>query len=175
MKKLFYLIIFCGLSALYACQQASKPIQNIEKITLQPFTDTIKLDTFKISLKGKNSAEMKLIFTITSYQGSKIYEQVINGKDLLKGFLASADLEKEDEKIKFLTQEVAGFFEEEHFLVPAVMPNENADKNTPDLVFYEELKSTQLNGFDYRLSKDVKIYIAWSAKEKKVKIYYKCC
>lgn len=175
MKKLIYLIIFCCLSAFYACQNSAKPLQDIEKTTLQPFTDTLKLDTFKVTLKGKSSAEIKLMFTITSYQGVKIYEKEISGNELLKGYLASIDLKKEDEKIKFLTQEVNGFFDEEHFLVPAVMPNENADKNTPDPAFYEELKQTQLNGFDYRLSKDKKIYIAWSAKEQKVKIYYKCC
>ena len=75
--------------------------------------------------------------------------------------------------MKFLKNEVQYFFEEEHFLEPAVMPNEQPDKNVPDKIFYEELKHTQLNGFNYRLAKEAKIYIAWSEKEQKVKVYYK--
>ncbi|WP_182921678.1 hypothetical protein [Pedobacter planticolens] len=148
---------------------------NIEKIALQAFTDTVQLDTFKIVLKGTESKNMSLLFIITSHKGVQIYKKEIKAEELLKSYLASADLKKEDEKIKFLNDEVNFFFEQEHFLIPAITEQEKPDNNTPDKAFYEELKASKLNGFDYRLGKDTKVYIAWSAKEQKVKIYYKCC
>ena len=175
MKKLPYFILLGAISAFLACKSSVKPIQISKNISLQAFTDTLKLDTFKIELKGEKSAKMNLVFTITSYKGQKIYEKIISANQLLKSYLASADLKKEEEKVQFLTEEVAHFFEEEQFLVPAVMPNEKADKNMPDISFYEELKKTQLNGFSYSLGKEVKIYIAWSVKAQQVQIYYKCC
>lgn len=147
----------------------------LEKTSLQPFTDTLKQDTFKIALKGKDSKDMSLFFTITSFNGEKIYEKELKAADLLKNFLASAELKKEDDKIKFLQDEVEGFFDEEHFLVPAVMPDEKPDENVPDKSFYDELKQSGLNGFDYSTGKEDKVYIAWSKAEKKVKVYYSCC
>ena len=84
-------------------------------------------------------------------------------------------MKKESDKIKFLKEEISYFFDDRHFLEPAVTENEQSDKNVPDKNFYNELKQTGLNGFDYRLGKDEKIYIAWSVKDQKVKIYYKCC
>lgn len=160
-----------------ACNSADKKETAIDtkKIALQAFTDTIKLDTFKIELKGKKANEMVLLFTITSHLGKQIYSKEIKGDDLLKGYLASADLKKEQEKIKFLNDEINYFFEEQNFLMPAVTEQEQPDKNVPDVAFYNELKRSQLNGFDYRLGKDIKVYIAWSEKEQKVKVYYQCC
>ncbi|WP_379090983.1 hypothetical protein [Pedobacter sp. UC225_65] len=99
----------------------------------------------------------------------------IKADELLKSYLASAELKKEEEKVKFLNDEINYFFDEQHFLIPAVTEQEQPDNNVPDKEFYNELKKTMLNGFDYRLGKDTKIYIAWSVKEQKVKVYYKCC
>lgn len=171
---LFLLFFILGLTA---CQlkDEKKVAVNVEKIALQAFTDTLQLDTFKIVLSGTESKNMSLLFTIISHEGIQIYKKEIKAEELLKSYLASADLKKEDEKIKFLNDEVNFFFEEEHFLIPAITEQEKPDNNTPDKAFYEELKASKLNGFDYRLGKDTKVYIAWSAKEQKVKVYYKCC
>ncbi|MFD0941465.1 hypothetical protein [Pedobacter boryungensis] len=176
MKRFSYSILFLAF-AITGCtsKNEKKAPVNIEKTALQAFTDTVQLDTFKIVLKGDESKNMSLLFTITSYKGVQIYKKEIKAEELLKSYLASADLKKEDEKIKFLNDEVNFFFEEEHFLIPAITEQEKPDNNTPDKAFYEELKGSKLNGFDYRLGKDTKIYIAWSAKDQKVKIYYKCC
>ena len=118
---------------------------------------------------------MLMHFTITSYQGKEIYKQEIKASELLKNYIATAELKKEADKLKFLKEEIAYFFDERHFLEPAVTENESPDKNVPDLSFYQELKKSNLNGFEYRLAKDHNVYIAWSVKEQKVKIYYKCC
>nr|WP_199082070.1 hypothetical protein [Pedobacter sp. ASV19] len=74
-----------------------------------------------------------------------------------------------------MTDEFNFFLEDENFLEPAVTSDEIPDQYTADKAFYEELKRSNLNGFKYRISKETKVYIAWSALEKKVKIYYKCC
>lgn len=174
MKK-NYLLILCFALLLAACNTEKKEINGITKTQLSAFTDTVKLDTFKVVLSGDNSKTANLVFTITSYKGKEIYRTTIKATDLLASYLNEKDAKKETEKIKFLTNEVTYFFDDEHFMVPAVAENENPDQNAPDKAFYQELKTTQLNGFNYRIGNDVKLYIAWSEKEQKVKIYYKCC
>lgn len=175
--KSSYLPLLALLLLFAACNStpSKETAIDTEKTALQAFSDTVKLDTFRIALKGKTAKDMSLFFTITSYKGIQIYKQEIKADELLKSYLASADLKKEAEKIKFLNDELDYFFDEQHFLIPAVTEQEQPDNNVPDPAFYNELKQTMLNGFDYRLGKDTKIYIAWSVKEQKVKAYYKCC
>jgi len=178
MKK----VIFATLSTiglLYACNSPnSNKVENseeLQKTAIFAFSDKVKLDTFKVVLIGNNSKDMQLLFTVKSFEGKEIYRDEIKTNELLKNYLATAEMKKENDKIKFLKEEIAFFFEDHHFLEPAVMPDEQPDKNVPDKSFYNELKQSGLNGFDYRLGKDNNIYIAWSAKEQKVKVYYKCC
>lgn len=158
------------ISSIFFAACSSKPnteITAVEKTSTAPFTDTVKLDTFKVSLQGTTSKNSTLLFKIFSYKGEEIYQTSIKVDELL-----NENLKTEDDKIKFLKNEVQYFFEEEHFLWPAVMPNEHPDKNVPDKAFYEELKHTKLNGFNYRIGKESKMYIAWSVKENKVKVFY---
>ena len=174
--KFAHLLLLFFASAIAACNsKTDKAAQNVQKTKLQAFTDTVQLDTFKIALLGEESKDMKLLFTITTNKGEQVYKKEILADELLKSYLATADLKNEAKKVKFLNDEVNFFFEDEHFLMPAITEQEKPDNNTPDKVFYEELKASKLNGFSYRLGKDTNIYIAWSAKDKKVKIYYKCC
>jgi hypothetical protein len=159
---------------LFACNSTSTSegkadLIPLEKATTSPFTDTVKLDTFKVSWQGKTAKGSEILFKIISYQGQEIYKASIKADELLK---ANENLKTESDKLKFLKNEVTYFFDEEHFLWPAVLPAEKPDKNVPDKTFYEELKHTKLNGFNYRLGKEAKVYIAWSAKENKVKVYY---
>jgi hypothetical protein len=149
--------------------ESTADLAKLQKTTTTPFTDTVKLDTFKVSWQGTTAKGSSLVFKIISYKGIEIYNTSIKADELLK---ANEKLKTEADKLKYLKNEVTYFFEEEHFLWPAVLPTEKADKNVPDKVFYEELKQTQLNGFNYRLGKEAKVYIAWSIKENKVKVYY---
>jgi hypothetical protein len=174
--KIRYLLLLLLISVVAACTTETKKVEPLpEKILTHAFTDTLHLDTFKVVLNGKGSKNMSLLFTIKNYKGEQIYKEEIKAETLLKSYLASEDLKKENDKIKFLNDEVNFFFEEEHFLVPAITAEEKPDQNTPDKKFYEELKKNQLNGFSYSLGKDRQLYIAWSVKEQKVKVYYKCC
>lgn len=172
-SPLFFLLIMLFIVACSGEQE--KVALNLEKIKTIAFSDNVKLDTFKIITKGQSSKNLLLIFTITTYNGKVVFKQEIKAKNLLDSYLASADLKNEAEKEKFIKEEVEFFLNDDHFLEPAVTENEETDRNTPDLAFYEELKQTQLNGFYYRLGKDKKYYIAWSAKAQRVKIYYQCC
>lgn len=170
-----YLSILLVLCCFAACKNEKKVEAITEKTKLYAFTDSLKQDTFKITLSGAKSAEMILKFTIKNFAGKEIYNKEIKATDLLKSYLASEDLKKENDKIKFLNEQINIFFDEEHFLVPAITADQKLDNNTPDSAFYEELKQTQLNGFYYSLGKDKSIYIAWSIKDQKVKVYYQCC
>lgn len=179
MRKIIFLA-FSLVGVVLACSPSKKNEDNHrgndrEQTTTHRFSDLNKLDTFKVQLIGKLSNDMQLVFTIKSHDGEEIYRHELKAKDVLKNYLATAEMKGEKEKVDFLEEELAFFFEERHFLEPAVTENEQPDKNVPDVSFYKELKNTGLNGFDYRLSKDNKIYIAWSRKEKRVKVYYQCC
>jgi hypothetical protein len=52
------------------------------------------------------------------------------------------------------------------------MPDEKSDNNVPDKKFYEELKQSALNGFEFRTGDEQKQYIAWSKKGNRVSMYY---
>lgn len=174
MRNISILVVITIL-LFFACNSSSNTestadLTKFEKITTTPFTDTIKLDTFKVSWKGKTAKGSVLLFKIVSYKGEEIYQTRISVDELVKG---NEKLKTEAEKLKFLKNEINYFFEEEHFLWPAVIPAEKPDKNVPDKAFYEELKQTKLNGFNYRTGNESKVYIAWSEKENKVKVYYK--
>lgn len=167
-------LLLLGLTFL-ACTSNNKTEATTAKTQLYTFSDSTKTDTFKIDLIGEKSDNMNLVFTITNYDGVEIYKEEVKATQLLKSYLASEDLTKEGDKIKFLNEQINVFFDEEHFLEPAVTTEQEPDENTPDEAFYEELKRNQLNGFYYSLGKDKTVYIAWSPSEKKVKIYYQCC
>jgi len=145
------------------------------KITLHSFSDTSKLDTFRISLKGDKPKEMELVFTITPESGTPVFMKIFKATDLLDNYKDNVDLGKKKKQVKFLQAELNLFFAEENFLEPAVTENEEADKNTPDKNFFAELKETGVNGFQFRTGKESKVYIAWSVSGQKVKPYYECC
>ncbi|TKC06028.1 hypothetical protein [Pedobacter frigoris] len=178
MKHIFIysLLLICLFAS---CNSSNSPgtenVSNIEKTITRPFSDSLKSDTFKVKLDVNSSKETKLIFTITSFEGNLVYEEAIKADDLFKNYDATIDLKKKKNQAKFLNEELDRFFDEENFMEPAIMENEVPDQYVPDKGFYEELKKSQLNGFIYRLGKENKMYIGWSAKDKKVKTYYNCC
>ncbi|KQN38747.1 hypothetical protein ASE92_04820 [Pedobacter sp. Leaf41] len=179
MRKLLLLLSIALL--LYACQ-TDKPknndsieFKNVNQSVAQSFSDLNKLDTFKIELTGRKPEEMVLTFTIKNFDGKEIYNVKLKGTDLLGNTDPNLDLSKEKAQIVFLKTIADDFFAEDNFIEPAVMPEDKPDSYVPDKALYEELKKSGLNGFKYRLGKEKNLYIAWSEKEKKVKIYYNCC
>lgn len=176
-KKNYLILILFALGLLTACNSSDH--QNFSKtadqVVLKPFSDSLKADTFKVSLMGNVLKDITIRFTITSHDGQLIYNKDFKATDLIENYKSSVDLKKERTQLAFIKDEYKLFFEDENFLEPAVTENEKPDKNTPDINFYNELKQSALNGFKYRSGKETSVYIAWSEKEKKVKPYYSCC
>jgi hypothetical protein len=178
MKKLYTNLFILAL-LLTSCNPDDKKAESLQPqksaSTLRSFTDTTKLDTFKLILMGDKPKNMELVFTITPEGGKPVYTKVLKAKELIDNYKEGLDLGREKKQIKFIEQELSLFFSEENFLEPAVTENQEADKNTPDRKFFTELQHSTLNGFQYRTGKESTVYIAWSAAEKKVKPYYECC
>lgn len=169
------------LIVISACQSTSDKkaesieFKNVNQSSTKSFSDLNTLDTFKIELTGRKPDEMVLNFSIKNAKGTAIYNVKLAGRELVSNTDPNMDLSKEKDQIIFLKTIADDFFSDDNFLEPAVMPEDKADQFVPDKTLYEELKKSGLNGFKYRLSKDKNIYIAWSEKEQKVKIYYSCC
>jgi len=180
MRKLSIFLISC-IALFCACQSkegkkaGSIEFKNVNQSVTKPFSDLKIPDTFKIELTGRKPEEMVLNFTIKKAGGSEIYNARLKGSDLLGNTDPNVDLSKEKDQVIFLKTIADDFFAEDNFLEPAVMPEDKADNYVPDKALYEELKKTGLNGFKYRLGKENNLYIAWSEKDQKVKIYYNCC
>jgi len=180
MRNISLFLAIC-LFALVACNSNGKKetnaieFKNVNQRIAKSFSDLKRLDTFKIELTGRKPDEMVLTFSIKNFDGKEIYNAKIKGTELLGSTDPNVDLSKEKDQIIFLKTIADDFFSDDNFLEPAVMPDDKADNYTPDKALYEELKKSGLNGFKYRLGKENNIYIAWSEKEQKVKIYYNCC
>lgn len=179
--KLNLLLIFIGILSLASCSSDTKSTrqevtinEQVKQIT-KPFSDLEKLDTFRVVLVGDKPKNMVLKLSITSHEGKQIYAQNFEAKTLIDHYKQTVDLKKKDKQVAFIKQEFEMFFEDENFLEPAVTESEEPDQFVPDKAFYAELKQSGLNGFMYRLGQENKVYIAWSSREQKVKIYYKCC
>ncbi|WP_316736934.1 hypothetical protein [Pedobacter aquatilis] len=180
MKKTIYIFI-CSILILTACQNdnsekaSALEFKNVNQILTKSFSNLNTLDTFKIELTGKKAADIILHFTIKNNEGKEIFSEDLKGKDLVDNTDPNIDLSKEKAQVLYLKTIANDFFAEDNFLEPAVMPDDKVDNNAPDKALYEELKKSGLNGFKYRLGKESNLYIAWSEKEQKVKVYYKCC
>lgn len=176
--KIFKLPLIAVILLFAACTSTPGLKNNddpLVKTLVKSFSDSTTLDTFVVTLTGKKPKDMLLTFKIKNSEGKEIYQQVLKASALISNYKETLDLGKEKMQHDFMMQELNYFLDEENFLEPALTLEEEPDQYTPDKAFYEELKGTNLNGFKYRISKETKIYIAWSEKDKLVKIYYKCC
>jgi hypothetical protein len=182
-----YTALILSTSLLFACTRnsdsgsrtapgpsSSLNLKEVKQVT-RPFTDLSLQDTFRVVLTGEKPKEMLLSFAIISHDGKQIYKQDFKAAQILDSYKGNVDLKKEASQVKFMHNELNLFLDDENFLEPAIMETEEPDKNTTDLAFYKELKQSGLNGFKYRLGKESQLYIAWSKKAQKVKVYYKCC
>lgn len=177
--KLLRLLLLLPFFSLVGCNsedgKGTVQIVGIKNQVVRNFSDSLDADTFTVKVIGSSLDSQKLDFRIINSKGKEIYHVDIASSSLLKNYDATIDLKKQKNQASFLKSEVDRFFDEENFMEPAITESETPDKNVPDLAFYDELKSSGLNGFFYRLGKEDKIYIGWSAKDHKVKPYYKCC
>lgn len=177
--KIARLIFLLPFFLIFGCNnqegKGTAQIAGLKNQVVKNFSDSLLADTFIVKVIGSTLDSQKLDFRIINYKGKEIYQVNISSASLLKNYDATIDLKKKKNQATFLQAELDRFFDEENFMEPAITESETPDKNVPDMAFYEELKTSGLNGFFYRLGKEDKIYIGWSAKENKVKPYYNCC
>jgi hypothetical protein len=181
MKRLFTLISITAL-LLLACTDNSRKDKRISTLNTKEvkqitrhFSDTSKLDTFRVVLSGSKPKNMQLSFSIIAYNGKKIFQKDLKASELMDSYKDNVNLRKEADQVNFMHEELNLFLDDENFLEPAITESEHPDQNTVDKAFYKELKKSGLNGFKYRLGKESQLYIAWSQQEQRVKVYYKCC
>ncbi|MEJ7559523.1 MAG: hypothetical protein WKF66_14535 [Pedobacter sp.] len=176
--KIMRFVLLIPLLLMLGCNQGGKgpvEISGTKRQVLKNFSDSLLADTFTVMVIGSTLDSQMVDFRIHNSKGREIYHVDIPSSSLLKNYDATIDLKKKKNQAAFLQSEIDRFFDEENFLEPAITESETPDKNVPDLLFYQELKQSGLNGFIYRLGKEDKIYIGWSAKESKAKAYYNCC
>jgi hypothetical protein len=177
--RVIRLILLTPLLLVFGCndqgEKGTAQVAGLKNQVIKNFSDSLSADTFTVKIIGSTLDSQRLDFKITDSKGKEIYHVEIPSASILKNYDATIDLKKKKNQATFLQSEVSRFFDEENFMEPAITDTETPDKNVPDLVFYEELKNSGLNGFFYRLGKEDKVYIGWSAKENKVKPYYICC
>jgi len=179
--KLNFAGLFICLIAFASCSSDSNTNTNIITVNQEikqlakPFSDLERADTFKVTLSGSKPKNMVLAFSIISFEGKEIYHKNFSAAELVDHYKETVDLKKEADQLSFIKSEFDAFLDEENFLEPAVTETEEPSKQVPDKAFFQELKNSGVNGFQYRTGQENKVYIAWSSKEKKVKVYYKCC
>ncbi len=177
----FLAVFFLSLSS---CQSDKKESNGLtiseskevsEYTRTYPFSSLTAKDQFIVKLSGEKPEDMLLDFSIKNEQDEIIYTVQVKGTDLLGSTDPNVDLRLEKDQISFIKNIAKDFLNDDQFLEPAVMPDQEADDYSPDKNFYEELKKSGFNGFMYRLGKENKYYIAFSKAENKVKVYYNCC
>ncbi len=162
-----------------ACQSSTEDEINSKapslKTTRFHFSDSLTMDTFSVELSGSKPKDMLLTFKITTAAGNEIYKKLFKAKELIDNYKETVDLSKSKSQRNFILEEFNQFLDEDNLLEPAIMPDQQPDKYSPDRDFFLELQESQLPGFKFRSTKETKIYIGWSSKTSKVKVYYKCC
>lgn len=177
--KIYTPLILCCALLLFACNAPSADQQksNAEQTLSQtrPFSHLTLPDTFTVTLNGDHPENMNILFRIISHEGKEIFKRELKAAEILDNYKKSIDLSQQETQISFIKDEFKLFLDEENFLAPAITAEEQADAQSPDHLFFNELKASGLNGFKYRIGNETKVYIAWSAKDQQVKVYYTCC
>lgn len=86
------LLVFGILSSCTSGHETTSSAEN--HIVLKPFSDSIKIDTFKVALKGDAVKDMTIQFSITAYDGKLIYSKDFKAKDLIDNYKSTVDLKK---------------------------------------------------------------------------------
>jgi hypothetical protein len=111
--------ILIGASVLAACSSPGSgetiPADEQQKIVVKSFSDSLQADTFKVKIEGSKPKDMRLAFTIRSFEGRLIYSTSIKAADLFKNYDATINLNKKENQVKFLLEEINRFFDEENF------------------------------------------------------------
>lgn len=146
----------------------------IERQRLHMFSDGSRPDTFLIRAYGSDLLHAIVYLTIVSPDGNEIYKQEFTS-DYLLGFGPGGEMDSLAQ-VNRIADRINEFFAEQHFLQPAIKENMTFDGNYTDKASWDELKLNRRSiGYTYLLGKEDKRWIAWSARQRKVVMYYNCC
>lgn len=147
----------------------------IENSVKHIFSDPSSPDTFTIAIYGSSILKGQVQFTITDYRGNRIWYDSFPASGLL-GYafdMSPASTEKMEDYIR---QKIAGFFNPDKFLTPAIGKEEKFDPDySTENIWYEIKANEQSTGFLYNVSGGLQRKIAFSGKRSKTVIYFECC
>lgn len=152
-----------------------KPLNIICRNTItHPFSNTEYPDTFKIWIQDDSLLKSNVHFEIINYAGVKIYSTEFQSLLLLNYKIGPEA--NDSEKEQFIKKRLRNFFSEDNFMSPAIKAGESFDQDYSDKVIWEEIRHNKNSvGFTYLIGEEDRRSIAYSKKQKKAVIYFKCC
>ncbi|MEI7979808.1 MAG: hypothetical protein WCI53_13250 [Bacteroidota bacterium] len=147
----------------------------LEKTGKYAFSNDKNLDYFSVTIKGKKIYSATVEFTITNYNGEKIYtdkfpvltvlENVFDGKGEYATFIQQDD---------YLQDWIQDFLTNEKFLYPAIHKEREFENEHSISDYWDEIQKDEKSiGFKYSKSKGSETEIAFNkVKGRVVKYYY---
>ena len=138
------------------------------------FSDPAKQDTFRITLTGDSVQTATVTFEIHNSKGERIYPEQFAAIDLINYELPeNADPAAWD---NFILNRISTFFDEEHFVSPAIHSGMQLDSAYIDIEGWNDIKSNEASiGFYFLLGKEDGRWLAYSKSQQKVVLYFNCC
>ena len=140
------------------------------------FSDSLKKDTFKITLSGDSLLASQVTFEIIDSKGIDIYIDTFPAIYLL-GFASDVSDTRLKKEI-YITNRIKEFFSPDNFLLPAIKKEGEMDPEYSQIekAIWNEIKSDPNKvGFYYLQGEEDGRRIAYSKKLQKVVIYFACC
>ena len=159
-------------------QDQNEMITLISKTKTHCFSNPIKEDTFKVSIRGKDFLSGIVTFEIINWQGKLIYSDTFSGLSFIYYTPSVITLKSEEEKyVKDHSITLINlFFHEKAFEAPAIKDSDGYKDDFSDKDIWLDIKSDPTAiGFSYSRNEEDHIFIAYSKRMKKVVIYYHCC
>lgn len=155
-----------------ATSDSAQPVQHIVQRT-HPFSSPEKPDYFRLALHGNSIAKGEVEFTITTQDGTTIYEENFPAADLEASMVyemensSATQAERED----YIIKRMEGFVENADFVEPAIAPNAPVQASFVNETTWKRIQANpKAIGFKYMLGKeDGRLLVYDSAQKKAVR------
>ncbi len=146
---------------------------------LHTFSQPGVLDTFRLTVTGKDFLRAQVSFEIRSGAGVIYREQFDSNYLIGYGIEAKADSSgsiNDSIRVAYIQDRLRDFFNDKNFRTPAIKPGAVFEPQYTSRELFDELKvRPEASSFYYLLGKEDGRYIAWSKKSGKVMMFYNCC
>lgn len=149
-----------------------------QNIKLHAFSDSVKLDTFKLTVMGSSVMQSKTTFEIISFDGKTIHSDTFDTKLLVNYAInlgSEAGLPTADDEMKYIERRLKFFFHPENFHQPAIDTIETFDEADNTEYWHEIKADRKAVSFTYLVGEENSISIAYSKRLKKAVIFWNCC